>query len=59
MTQFRVRQTVSDPETGKVGRVVFISPVTGQIYVEYGRDASSWIMYPPEQLSSNLFAPVS
>lgn len=54
---YKIKQPVTNPRTGQIGRVVFVSPVNGRIYVEYGRTSESWVSYAPHELG-DLFAPV-
>lgn len=50
---------VTCPGTGKIGKVVFISPVNKRVYVEFDR-SFPWITYRAEQLriGGDLFAPL-
>jgi hypothetical protein len=60
VSAYNVGQRVTDPQTGKLGKVVFISPVTKRVYVEFGRTSESWVTYSVEQLSArgDLFGPL-
>lgn len=51
----RVSDRVTCPYTGKRGKVVFISPINHQVYVEFDRRLPFYT-YPPWTWANDLFA---